>query len=209
MTLFSRSILPKLGRASSELSLSQQPCSEVSRKAESTSDVIVPKQGSSFPEQSSSQQPFLEVIGIGQAESAIGVKIENEEAQRGDLTAQEDRSIASITEEWEQLIVNEDTKMYSPSCMPKAKLDQSRVSSLPDGSKQLDRETTKILERLEVPRPLKTMVVSPISTGSCVTNVRAPTKKPLIPFHPTPATEQVIGSQLMKPNFHRQKRKHN
>lgn len=167
--LYCRSILPKVGGISSEPSSSEQPSSEVTMKAETTT------------------KDFILV---------------NEEMLHSDHKNQEDNTIACITEEWEQLVVNEDSRMYSPSCLPRVKLDQS--SGLPrDSNRQLDRETSRILERLEVPRLLKTKVVSPVS------NVNLPTKKPLVPFQPIQATEPVsISSQLIKPNFQRLKRKH-
>ncbi|KAI4343529.1 hypothetical protein L6164_010868 [Bauhinia variegata] len=167
---------------------------------------ILPKLGCLSPELSSSQQPSSHVIG--KADSAIDVIVVDEETSTLDLTAQEDKTINCVTEEWEQLVVNEDPKTYSPSVMFKSKLDQSCVSK-PDGNRQLDEQTSRILERLEVPRLVKPKGVFPVSTGSCMTNSSALTKKPLIPFHPSEATENIrIGSQLMKPNFQRLKRKH-
>ncbi|XP_020233537.1 uncharacterized protein LOC109813707 [Cajanus cajan] len=158
-----------------------------------------------FSELSSRQQPSSEVIG--KAEPATGV-IVDEETLALDITDQDDKTIACITEEWKQLVVSEDPKLYSPPCMSKAKSGQSSVSPR-DGNGQLDRETSRILERLEVPRPLKAKITSPISNESCMKNTSVPIKKPLIPFQPSQGTEQVfVGSQLMKPNFQRQKRKH-
>ncbi|XP_061369915.1 uncharacterized protein LOC133312688 [Gastrolobium bilobum] len=155
---------------------------------------------------SSSQQPSPEVIG--RAESAIDVIVVDEETLPLDITDQDDKTMACITEEWKQLVVNEDPKLYSPSCMSKAKFDQSSASPR-DGNRQLDRETSRILERLEVPRPLKAKTASPATNASCMKNTRVSTKMPLIPFQPTQGTEQgLVGSQLMKPNFQRQKRKH-
>ncbi|KAL5188665.1 hypothetical protein HKD37_05G014065 [Glycine soja] len=120
-------------------------------------------------------KPSSEVIG--KAEAATGV-IVDEETLALDITDQDDKTTACITEEWKQLVVSEDPKLYSPSCMPKAKLGQSSVSPR-DGNRQLDRETSRILERLECARKEASY------------------------------TEQVfVGSQLMKPNFQRQKRKH-
>ncbi|TKY60508.1 hypothetical protein E2542_SST17607 [Spatholobus suberectus] len=158
-----------------------------------------------FSELSSSQQPSSEVIS--KAEPATGV-IVGEETLALDITDQDDKTMACITEEWKQLVVSEDPKLYSPSCVSKAKLGQSSVSPQ-DGNRQLDRETSRILERLEVPRPLKAKTASPGSNESCMKNTSVLIKKPLIPLQPTQGTEQVfVGSQLMKPNFQRQKRKH-
>jgi hypothetical protein len=84
-------------------------------------------------------------------------------------------------------------------------MDQSVLSS-PDSNRQLDAKTSRILERLELPRQLKSKTVSPTIISS-QTPVR--TKKPLIPFQPTNAINQSpTSSQLLKPNFQRLKRKH-
>ncbi|KAL3001510.1 hypothetical protein AAZX31_08G006200 [Glycine max] len=166
---------------------------------------VFSKSEGAFSELSASQQPSSEVMG--KAEPATGV-IVNEETLALDITDHDDKTMACITEEWKQLVVSEDPKLYSPSSMPKAKLGQSSVSPR-DGNRKLDRETSRILERLEVPRPLKAKTTSPGSNESCMKNTSVPIKKPLVPFQPTQGTEQVlVGSQLMKPNFQRQKRKH-
>ncbi|XP_014508360.1 uncharacterized protein LOC106767910 [Vigna radiata var. radiata] len=162
----------------------------------------------SFSELNSSPQPSSEVIV--KAEPATGVMV-NEEALTLDIADQEEKTMACITEEWKQLVVSEDPKLYSPSCMSKAKLGQSSACVSPrDGNnRQLDRETSRILERLEVPRPLKAKTISPGSNENWTKNTSVPIKKPLIPFQPTQGTEQVfVGSQLIKPNFQRLKRKH-
>ncbi|AET04915.2 uncharacterized protein [Medicago truncatula] len=166
---------------------------------------VFPKMDGAFSELSSTRQPSSEVIG--RAESATNVIGVDEGTLSMDITDQDDRTMAYITEEWKQLVVSEEPKLYSPSCIPKAKLDQSSISPR-NGIRQLDKETSRILERLEVPRPSKGKKASPVSNESCMKNIAVPTKKPLIPFLPTQNTEQVIvGSQLMKPNFQRQKRK--
>ncbi|XP_027343149.1 uncharacterized protein LOC113855719 [Abrus precatorius] len=167
---------------------------------------VLSKLEGAFLELSSSQQPSSEVIR--KAEPDTGVIIENEKTLPLDMAEQGDKTLACITEEWNQLFVNEEPKLYSPSCMSEAKLGQSSASPR-DGNRSLDRETSRILERLEVPRPLRAKTASPGSNESCFKNTNVPTKKPLIPFQPTQDTEQVfVGSQLMKPNFQRQKRKH-
>lgn len=122
-----------------------------------------------------------------------------------DLTNRDDKTTASIAEEWEQLVVKEVPKTFSPTCVSKPKMDQSVLSS-PDSNRQLDAKTSRILERLELPRQLKSKTVSPTIISS-QTPVR--TKKPLIPFQPTNAINQSpTSSQLLKPNFQRLKRKH-
>ncbi|KAK4264603.1 hypothetical protein QN277_025756 [Acacia crassicarpa] len=163
---------------------------------------IYHKEGDATVEPSSGEKRSLEVTG-----KAETIMLVDGKSSPLDLATQEDNTIACITKEWEQLVVNEGPKMCSPSCMPKPKLDQKCVSPR-DCNRQLDRETSRILERLEVPRPLKAKSVSPVSNAT-MTNASVPTKKPLIPFQPIQATEPVsIGSQLLKPNFQRLKRKH-
>lgn len=125
-----------------------------------------------------------------------------------DLTTGEVKTGTSITEEWEQLVVSEIPEKYSPTCITKPKFSQS-VLSPPDINRQLDEKTSRILERLEVPRKLKTKAVSPISTSSSISDTGVTMKTPLIPFQPSQSTDQgMTSSQLMKPNFQRLKRKH-
>uniref|UniRef100_A0A6N2KYF1 Uncharacterized protein n=1 Tax=Salix viminalis TaxID=40686 RepID=A0A6N2KYF1_SALVM len=122
-----------------------------------------------------------------------------------DLTNRDDKTTASIAEEWEQLVGKEVPKTFSPTCVSKPKMDQPVLSS-PDSNKQLDAKTSRILERLELPRQLKSKTVSPTIISS---QTPVPTKKPLIPFQPTNAINQSpTSSQLLKPNFQRLKRKH-
>ncbi|KAJ6410547.1 hypothetical protein OIU84_007319 [Salix udensis] len=122
-----------------------------------------------------------------------------------DLTNRDDKTTASIAEEWEQLVVMEVPKTFSPTCVSKPKMDQPVLSS-PDSIRQLDAKTSRILERLELPRQLKSKTVSPTITSS---QTPVPTKKPLIPFQPANAINQSpTSSQLLKPNFQRLKRKH-
>lgn len=126
-----------------------------------------------------------------------------EESPQFDLPLGEDITSAPITEEWEQLVVNEVPKIYSSACISKHKLDQS-VLSPANSNRQLDVKTSRILERLEVPRQLKTKAFSPVTTSSGMMDTCVPRKKPLTPLLSADAT----ASQLMKPNFQRLKRKH-
>ncbi|KAJ6869388.1 hypothetical protein NC651_034207 [Populus alba x Populus x berolinensis] len=66
-----------------------------------------------------------------------------------DLTNRGDKTTASIAEEWEQLVVKEVPKTFSPACVSKPKMDQSVLSS-PDSNRKLDAKTSRILERLGV-----------------------------------------------------------
>ncbi|XP_050151893.1 uncharacterized protein LOC126626569 isoform X2 [Malus sylvestris] len=145
-----------------------------------------------------------------QSNSTIDLPIIRHEASHCDPTAIEDKASACITEEWEKLIVNDVSELHSPVCTSKPKLDQSALSP-PDGNRQLDAKTSRILERLEVPRQFKRESVSPILTNNAggTKNPIVEVKRPLIPSQPISAPNQpVTGSQLMKPNFQRLKRKH-
>ncbi|KAL6955338.1 hypothetical protein U1Q18_041933 [Sarracenia purpurea var. burkii] len=126
-----------------------------------------------------------------------------EEIPQLDLTVGEDRADDCITEEWEQLIVIEASTICSPTCISKPKFDQLTVLSPQDGSRQLDKKTTRILERLEVPRELRRKV--PLVKNSFTADAPVPTKAPLIPFQG--ANHHASSSQPMKPSFQRLKRK--
>ncbi|XVE63804.1 hypothetical protein DITRI_Ditri07aG0049700 [Diplodiscus trichospermus] len=148
--------------------------------------------------------------GIAQSTSLVDIVVVDEEMSQQHQTAGEDKTTVSIAEEWERLVVNEIPVKYSPTCTAKPKSDKSVLSS-PDNSKQLDKNTTRILERLEVPRQLKSKAVSPSMICNRVSDVvNFPMKKPLIPFQPNQAADQgVTSSQLIRPSFQRLKRKHN
>ena len=124
-----------------------------------------------------------------------------------------DKATATVAEEWEQLIVNEVPKIYSPSCICKPKLEQSVISP-PDGNRELDIKTSRILERLEIPRQLKKRALTPIITNGVTGDGCVQMKKPLIPFQPIHSTAAAAdtatsnASKPMKPNFQRLRRKH-
>nr|XP_016449433.1 PREDICTED: uncharacterized protein LOC107774421 [Nicotiana tabacum] len=106
-----------------------------------------------------------------------------------------------ITEEWEQLVVLEIPKMSSPTCISKPKLDKEVSSSPPKTTGKLDDKTSRILERLEVPKQLQRKAASPTVSSSSV-------KKPLIPFgRGITDPKAIVSSQSIKPNFQRLKRK--
>ncbi|XP_028786754.1 uncharacterized protein LOC114742692 [Neltuma alba] len=82
---------------------------------------IFPKEGDAAVDANSGEKPSLEMTG--KAETTLFV---DGKCSAWDLTTQEDNTIACITKEWEQLVVNEDpNKMDSPSCMRKPKLDKN------------------------------------------------------------------------------------
>ncbi|KAI3966139.1 hypothetical protein MKW92_023424 [Papaver armeniacum] len=72
--------------------------------------------------------------------------------QQTQITKIEDLTAACITEEWEQLIVDEEGKIYAPKGVSRPKTKTSTILSPINGSKQLDEKTSRILERLEGPR---------------------------------------------------------
>ncbi|PPD82096.1 hypothetical protein GOBAR_DD20993 [Gossypium barbadense] len=140
--------------------------------------------------------------------SSVGVMVVFDEMSQLDQTAEERKKQTSIAEEWERLVANEIPVKYSPT---KPKSDQSVILlSSPDNSKQLDINTTRILERLELPRQLKSKQGSPGNNSNRILDVaNMSMKKPLIPFQPNQAADQgVTSSQLIRPSFHRLKRKH-
>ncbi|PSR89390.1 Sperm protamine like [Actinidia chinensis var. chinensis] len=150
-----------------------------------------------FSEDAILSKPTANVVGIEEEIPELNLTVGEES---------EDTAAACITEEWEQMIINETPKISSPSFMSKPKFDQL-VLSPQDGCRQLDEKTSRILERLEVPRELKRkasfLKSSSIGADSCV-----PTKAPLIPFQANRGLDQVaMSSQPMKPNFQKLKRK--
>ncbi|KHG00110.1 putative C2orf65 [Gossypium arboreum] len=140
--------------------------------------------------------------------SSVGVMVVYDEMSQLDQTAEERKKPTSIAEEWERLVANEVPVKYSPT---KPKSGQSVILlSSPDNSKQLDINTTRILERLELPRQLKSKQGSPGNNSSRILDVaNMSMKKPLITFQPNQAADQgVTSSQLIRPSFQRLKRKH-
>ncbi|KAG8652763.1 uncharacterized protein LOC110617086 isoform X2 [Manihot esculenta] len=166
---------------------------------------ILPKQNETTSELNSNQRDSSEVIL--QSNCLTDTVVVEDDSPLFNLTAKEDKSTSSVAEEWEQLVVNGAPEIFSSPCFSKPKTDILVLSS-PVSSKELEIRTSRILERLEVPRKLKTKVTSPIVTGSILTTC-LPTKRPLIPFQqPSQATDQSLtSSQLLRPNFQRIKRK--
>ncbi|KAD4585559.1 hypothetical protein E3N88_23160 [Mikania micrantha] len=159
------------------------------------------------PEPTSTQVDTLN--GSEVLKESTGSKLAfTEEMPPLDLKSGQDKITARITEEWEQLIVNEIPDIKPPTpCVSRQKLDNLVILPL-ENNKPLD-ETSRILERLEVPRKLKAKVASPVITSSgAPIDACLLTKKPLIPFQPTQNSVMgTVASQPMKPNFQRLKRK--
>ncbi|CAN1787816.1 hypothetical protein LINPERHAP1_LOCUS17800, partial [Linum perenne] len=174
---------------------------------------IPPKLVEGAPQLSSiNQADSSEVIGLSDGE--IEAIILEEENQKTSVIGREDeKSRASISEEWEQLVVLEDPKKHSsPTCsISKPKMKEAAAGA--GGIRQLDAKTSRILERLELPRQLKakpknTSPSPSVSGSSSISETTMLTKRPLLPFRPIQATEQLSTStQLMKPVFQRPKKK--
>lgn len=120
-----------------------------------------------------------------------------------DIKHSEDKVSACITEEWEQLVITDVFNMNSPTCMSKPKMDESPLHN----NREVDEKTSRILERLEIPRQLKRKTVSPTISSSVCADMGASLKKPLIPYGPVNTIDQgPTASQPRKPSFQRRKR---
>ncbi|KAF8115571.1 hypothetical protein N665_0025s0039 [Sinapis alba] len=126
---------------------------------------------------------------------------------------EEDKATASITKEWEQLVVTEVLLQSSSPVVATPKPNINRPFLSPN-NKDADMKTSMILERLEAPRKMRGKVGSPsvIVTGSQTSpdvSVLSQ-KKPLIPFQTSQVSnhQAISSSQLMRPSFQRLKRKH-
>lgn len=107
-----------------------------------------------------------------------------------------DKGIVRLTKEWEQLIVGDIPRTTSLPSEPD--LEKPRMSPTPASQRPLDTRTWKILERLGNPKQMKAKVTSPTEvSGIVVTSAGGITD-----------SHQATSSQLMKPTFHRLKRKH-
>lgn len=155
--------------------------------------------GSDLDHQNSGAQP---------SKPAAGNIVTGHETTHSDTTKLvEKKTGPSLAEEWEQLIVTELGSMPSPTCISTSKLDQP-ITSPSQSIRQLDERTSRILERLEVPRQLKRKTASPTFSCSFSADVCGPAKKPLIPYRSTDSEDQgPVSSQPIKPNFQRLKRK--
>lgn len=130
-----------------------------------------------------------------------------DEIPKKNVTVTQDQVSVSITEEWEQLVVCEGAKISSPKFVPKPKFDQV-VLSPQDFSRKIDEKTSRILERLEVPRQLKRKSPTVKSTAIVNPDLCVPSKAPLIPFPPMHGSEQgTPSSQPIKPKFQWKKKK--
>ncbi|GJX91466.1 hypothetical protein Tco_0344792 [Tanacetum coccineum] len=85
------------------------------------------------------------------SKQAMGMIGSEEEIPQLDFKSGRDKITERITEEWEQLIVNEIPKISHLNCVSKPKLDHLAFTPI-ESSKPLDEKTSRILERLEIPR---------------------------------------------------------
>lgn len=100
-----------------------------------------------------------------------------------------------VAETWE-LLVSHEFPETCPVYVSKDKLDGLCVS-VPEGNRQLGVKTSRILERLEVPRK-RTKATSPNTLSIDLVDSNALMK---------PLTVTGTQTQLMKPNFNKLKRK--
>ncbi|CAA7026919.1 unnamed protein product [Microthlaspi erraticum] len=152
------------------------------------------------------------VVPTGRAyPNMINPSTEEETHQEMQISDEEEKATASITKEWEQLVVTEVLmKSSSPVIITtqKPNIDQF----LSPNNKQADMKTSMIMERLEVPKKMKGKIGSP---RVAICNPTSPDvsvlsqKRPLIPFQSIQVSNQqtISSSQLMKPSFQRLKRK--
>ncbi|KAL8497340.1 hypothetical protein ACS0TY_020869 [Phlomoides rotata] len=139
--------------------------------------------------------------------SAAGKAVPEDEQPQYDTKLGEKKTSPCLSEEWEQLIVTNLEGIPSPTSISNSKFDQLLVSPS-QSNKQLDEKTSRILERLEVPKQLKRKAVSPIISYSLSADVCGPLKKPLIPYRTNDGPDHgLIPSQPIKPTFQRLKRK--
>ncbi|KAK4414054.1 hypothetical protein Salat_2818200 [Sesamum alatum] len=137
-----------------------------------------------------------------EAQAAGRVVVPVDELPHFDPKPEEKKTSPCLAEEWEQLVITELKGIHSPTCISNLKLDQL-VTSPSQSNRQVDEKTSRILERLELPRQLKRKAVSPTLS----TTLSAPAKKPLIPYQPTDSADQgPVLSQPIKPNFQRTKK---
>ncbi|KAJ4883289.1 Uncharacterized protein Rs2_33382 [Raphanus sativus] len=143
----------------------------------------------------------------------INPPIEEETRQEIQITDEEDEATASITKEWEQIVVTE-SRIKSPSPVLTTPKPNTNCPFLSPNNKQADMKTSMILERLEAPRKMRGKVGSPsVAVTSSQTSPDVSVlsqKKPLIPFQTSQVSnhQTISSSQLMKPSFQRLKRKH-
>ncbi|GJZ59637.1 hypothetical protein Tco_0615453, partial [Tanacetum coccineum] len=107
----------------------------------------------------------IPILDVSQSFESTEAKDFRDSVLELDFKSGRDKITERITEEWEQLIVNEIPKISSPTCVSKPKLDHLAFTPI-ESSKPLDEKTSRILERLEIPMKLKSKLASPVITSS-------------------------------------------
>ncbi|KAJ4798267.1 hypothetical protein LUZ62_049513 [Rhynchospora pubera] len=119
-------------------------------------------------------------------------------------TRKENRTPLCVTEEWEQLVILDDSESpKSPSVNLRLKSD-AMSSKFLSQSKPVDEKTTKILERLEPPKPKRQQKKD--ASAVLVNGVAGQMKRPLLPFDSN-ANLNLTQSQPLRPDFQKRKKK--
>lgn len=120
-------------------------------------------------------------------------------------TEKENRISSCVTEDWEQLVIlDDDGSSQSPSVNLKLKSEATNSNFLSQ-SKPMDEKTTRILERLEPPKPKRQQRKN--ASAVPVNDVAGKMKKPLLPFDSNLNLTQSQASQPMRPSFQRMKKR--
>jgi hypothetical protein len=117
--------------------------------------------------------------------------------------AKENEIPSCITKEWEQLVILDDDESTRLPVNLKFKSDATNSKILTQ-SKPMDEKTTRILERLEPPKPKRQQKKDTLAAP--VNDVAGQMKRPLLPFD-TNSNLNLTQSQPMRPNFQRMKKK--
>ncbi|KAJ4757396.1 hypothetical protein LUZ62_067771 [Rhynchospora pubera] len=119
-------------------------------------------------------------------------------------TRKENRTPVCVSEEWEQLVILDDSESTkSPSVNLRLKSDAMSCKFLSQ-SKPVDEKTTKILERLEPPKPKRQHKKD--ASAVLVNGVAGQMKRPLLPFDSN-ANLNLTQSQPLRPDFQKRKKK--
>ncbi|GKA06884.1 hypothetical protein Tco_0686108 [Tanacetum coccineum] len=97
------------------------------------------------PEPTSTQGDSLNESESSDSKQAMGMIGSEEEIPQLDFKSRRDKITERITEEWEQLIVNEIPKISHLNCVSKPKLDHLAFTPI-ESSKPLNEKTSRILE---------------------------------------------------------------
>ncbi|KAJ3708848.1 hypothetical protein LUZ61_012553 [Rhynchospora tenuis] len=122
------------------------------------------------------------------------------------VTRKENRTPVCVTEEWDQLVILDDSESTkSPIVNLRLKSDAMSSNFLSE-SKPVDEKTTKILERLEPPKPKRQQKKDTSAVPVIVNGVAGQMKRPLLPFDSN-AYLNLTQSQPLRPDFQKRKKK--